>query len=109
VKRLPLSRAGAGLVRTLVARGQDKDNRIFLREIRSEDWQSLVFTGERHLVSLGIAGPDAARAANLLCERLADAEFEIAGTIVADISAGRPRPEADGSILVEIEALTIDE
>ena len=109
MKRLALSRGAAGLVRALISRGQDGDDRILLREIRSEDWQSLLFTGERHVISLRIIGPQARRVALSLSAGLAEAEFNLSGTIVADISAYQPISDEDGSISVEIEALTIDE
>ena len=50
----------------------------------------------------------------MVCRRvvqgLSDAEFSIPGHVVADITvAEAPRTEADGSIVLEIEALTIVE
>lgn len=108
--KLALSPAAAGLLRALLARaGIDRD-RILLTEFRSIDWQSLTFIGERHEMELRIPAPDA----DLLIERitagLSDAEFAIPGQIVADIGLERPpRANADGSISLFIEALTIVE
>ena len=106
--KLPMSPAAAGLLRTLLARaGIDRD-RILLTEFRSTDWQSLTFIGERHEMELRVPGPQAQLLAERLIFGLADAEFSIPGQIVADISlAGEPRSNPDGSISLQIEALTI--
>ena len=107
MKGVPLSRAASGLVRALLARsGKDRD-RILLSEVRSVDWQSLTFTGERHVISLRIVEPDAAAIAARLTAGLEHAEFEVAGHIVADIEAKAPHTTADKSVLVVIEALTL--
>ena len=108
--KLALSPAAAGLLRALLARaGIDRD-RILLTEFRSTDWQSLTFIGERHEMELRIPGPDAGRLAERLTKDLGDAEFAIPGQIVADIGLEQlPRFNADGSISLFIEALTIAE
>ena len=84
-------------------------HRILLIEAVSTDWQSLTFTGERHLFALRITGPDAGAIAGMLTDGLADAEFEIAGHIVADIAALPAIDRPNGSVLVRIEALTVAE
>ena len=107
MKRLALSPAAAGLIRALLARaGRDRD-RILLTEIRSTDWQSLTLTGERHVLTLRISGPDGKAIADRLTAGLADAEFALSQCIVADIAAGSIMDEENGSVLVPIEALTI--
>lgn len=108
--RMPMSAAAAGLLRLLLARvGADRD-RILLTELSSVDWQSLTFTGERHQIHFRIAGPHADRLAERFTEGLADAEFALAGQIVADVAVeGVPERRPDGSILLRIEALTISE
>jgi hypothetical protein len=108
--KLPLSPAAAGLLRALIARaGIDRD-RILLTEFRSTDWQSLIFIGERHEMELRVPGPDADQLAERLTRELADAEFSISGQIVADIGLGRPAiRNCDGSVSLQIEALTISE
>ena len=105
--KLPMSPA-AGLLRALLARaGIDRD-RILLTDFRSTDWQSLTFLGERHELELRVPGPDAHSLAERLTDGLADAEFIVPGQIVADINlSGGPRHNADGSISLQIEALTI--
>ena len=107
---LAMSIAAAGLLRALLARVGVDRNRILLSNFRSTEWNSLTFAGERHEVTLRIPGPGAAGTAQLLIDGLEDADFTIPGQIVADIGLVRPPTEhADGSILVEIEALTVAE
>jgi hypothetical protein len=77
--------------------------------LRSVDWQSLTFTGERHQISLRIAGPHSDAIARRLTHGL-DAEFAIPGQIVADIAIIEgPELQRDGSTELAIEALTISE
>lgn len=108
--KLPMSPAAAGLLRALLARvGIDRD-RILLTDFRSTDWQSLTFIGERHELELRVPGPEAGDLANRLVCGLSDNEFTIPGQIVADISlTGGPLHNIDGSINLQIEALTIAE
>lgn len=105
-----LSVAASGLLRALLARtGVDRD-RILICDWSSVDWQSLTFVGERHEALFRVTGPDSARLVSLIANGLEDAEFSIPDQIVADIALARPpAPQPDGSILVAIEALTIDE
>jgi len=108
--RVPMSAAASALFRALLARADINRNRIFLTEFRSTDWQSLVFTGERHIIALRIVGSDADRALDRLTAGLSDVEFDIPGHVVADIAVSQPPCRgADGSIDVELEALTIAE
>ncbi len=100
-----MSPAAAGLLRALLQRGGDRADRILLSDVRSTDWQSLTFTGERHCFGLRIAGADADAVLERLSAGLEDAEFALPGQIVADIALGAPPTRApDGSILVTIEA-----
>ena len=108
--RVPLSLAASALFRALLSRAAVDRDRIFLSEFQSTDWQSLIFTGERHVIALRIVGHGAEDVVDRLTSGLADAEFEIPGHIVADIAVSQPpRHGADGSIEVELEALTIAE
>lgn len=108
--KLALSPAAAGLLRALLARAGVNRDRILLSEFRSTDWQSLTFAGERHEMELRLPGPNTDMLVDCLAEGLADAEFEIAGQIVADIGLQRPPSRnPDGSISLFIEALTIAE
>ena len=108
--KLGLSPAAAGLLRAVVARtGIDRD-RILLSNYRSVDWQSLTFIGERHEIELRIPGPDAEEIASRLTDGLAEAEFVVPGQVVADIGLqSRPTRNPDGSITLDLEALTVSE
>ena len=84
-------------------------DRILLTELTSVEWRSLTFVGERHQLTLRIAGADAGEIASRITTGLGDAEFAICGHVVADIACeGRPQPETDGSVTLRIEALTIE-
>jgi len=108
--KLAMSAAAAGLLRALLARAGVDRNRILLSNFRSSEWNSLTFTGERHAIALRIPGPGAASVAALLINGLEDADFVIPGQIVADIALVRPpTKQADGAIILEIEALTVAE
>jgi hypothetical protein len=59
MNKIAMSGAAAGLLRGLLARaGSDRD-RILLTVLRSTDWQSLTFIGERHQLHLRVPGPGA--------------------------------------------------
>ena len=106
--RMPLSEAASALLRALLARAGVSRDRILLSEFRSTDWQSLTFIGERHHVHLRIPGPGADAIVRRMTADLEDVEFAIPGHVVADIVlAGPMRRDDDGSISVELEALTI--
>ena len=108
--RLAMSPAAAGLLRALLARSGVHRNRILLTEFRSTDWQSLTFIGEQHRIRLRVTAPEAAPIAARLVNGLEDCEFSIPGHVVADVAlAGEPELEADGSIYLNIEALTVEE
>ena len=108
--KLALSAAAAGLLRALLARAGVSRDRILLTEFRSIDWNSLTFSGERHEIDFRIPSPDADVVSDLLLRNLEEFEFAIPGHTVADISVPqKPRRNADGSISVRIEALTIAE
>lgn len=105
--RAPLSSAAAQMLRSLLTRtGLDRD-RVFIGNIRSVDWQSLTFTGERHELSLRLVGPAAAAARAQLRTGLDDAEWRLNGHVVVDILIVGEQVESDGSITVHIEALTL--
>lgn len=109
MKRSPLSPAAAALYRALIERARIPANQVLLTSVRSVDWQSLIFSGERHLFELKLSSADAAQAARALCEGLEEAEFAIPGQIVADIAVTRSRTASDGSVEISIEALTVEE
>ena len=108
--KIRMSRSATALFRGLLARAGDKRDRILLMDWKSVDWQSLTFIGERHEIRLRIRGPNGADLARRLTGNIADAEFPVPGQIVADmLVAGQPRAEADGSVTLTLEALTIEE
>ena len=108
--KMPMSAAAAGLLRALVTRSGVRRDRILLSEFRSTDWQSLTFVGERHEISLRIPGPNAEAAAERISDGLDAAEFTIPGHVVADIVLATPAQKiGDGSIMLQLEALTIAE
>ena len=110
MNRIAMSPAASSLLRALIARAGVSTDRILLTEVRSTDWQSLTFIGERHEFGLRILGPDASGIVEPLCTGLEDAEFRIPSRIVADIAmVGQPARGRDGSISIAIEALTVDE
>ncbi|WP_162888115.1 hypothetical protein [Sphingomonas mesophila] len=105
---LPMSRAAAALLRALRARSGATEDRIILISFRSTDWNSLTFSGERHVIELRVGGPEAKIVTERLTAGLSDAEFAIPGQIVADIALTRgPTAAADGSLALTIEALTV--
>ena len=108
--KIAMSAAASGLLRALLARAGVERDRILLTKIHSTDWQSLTFVGERHAIGLRIGGLDAAAIATRVPQGIEDAEFTIPGHIVADVLiTSPPRDDGDGSISVELEALTIAE
>lgn len=105
-----MSRAAAGLLRALLQRGGEQRHRILLTEIRSIDWNSLTLEGERHTIQLRVTGPDAELIVAPFVNGIEDAEFAIPGQILADIAlARRPERALDGSVALELEALTVIE
>lgn len=108
--RLPLSAAAGGLLRAMLARAGEGRDRILLTDLQSVDWQSLTFVGERHRMRFRICAPLADALLARFTNRLDDAEFSIPGQILASIAVeGRPARNADGSITIAVEALTITE
>lgn len=106
---IPISRAASALLRALLDRAAAERDRILLTEIQSREWQSLTFTGERHVIQLRVVGAHAEFTARLLTAGLEEAEFAIPGQIVADITANKPICDCDGALTLTIEALTIAE
>jgi hypothetical protein len=108
MNRIPMSATASALLRALVARAGVSRDRILLIDVRSVDWQSLTFIGERHHFELRVAGPDSTQVVSRLCDGIEDAEFSIKGQIVADIGLVQgPWRKSDGSTSIVIEALTV--
>ena len=110
MNRLPMSKAGAALLRALLNRALVDNDRILLTDYRSTDWQSLTFVGERHEMRFRIPGPDAEKVFARMTGDLSETDFTIPRQIVADVVVyGVPTRELDGAISFGIEALTIEE
>lgn len=110
MNRLVMSSAATGLLRALIVRAGVPRDRILLTDVRSTDWQSLTFEGERHELQLRVTGPHSWEIAERMSAGIGDAEFSIAGQIVADIAlAGEPVRGDDGSTSLKFEALTVAE
>jgi len=107
MNRLPMSPTAAALLRTLIARAGTRRNRILLIDVRSADWRSLTFTGERHVMQLRVTGPGSRAIADRMCAGLEEAELSVAGAIVADIGVAHATHEDGGSVNLTIEALTV--
>ena len=109
MKGLPVSRPAAGVIRIISAWAAATGHRILLTDVRSVDWQALTFSGERHRITLVLEGPSPEVAARELVTFLPEAEFFVAGHIVADIAATLGGQDETSSVSVAIEALTIVE
>ena len=108
MNRIPISSAASSLLRALVGRAQVSRDRILLSDVRSVDWRSLTFNGERHQIELRVTAPDSRLIVDRMCAGLEDAQFSIPGVIVADIGvAGEIKSGFDRSTTVMIEALTV--
>ena len=110
MNRLAMSSAASGLLRALILRAGVPRDRILLTEVRSTDWQSLTFVGERHQLQLRVTGPQSSEIAERMSAGIEDAEFNIPGQIVADIAIlEEPVRGGDGSTSLNFEALTVAE
>ena len=108
MNRIPISTAAAALLRALISRAGVTRDRILLSDVRSTDWRSLTFNGERHELHLRITGSDCSSVVERMCDGLEDEEFSISGAIVADIAVVRSESAPDGSTSSVLEALTIE-
>ena len=74
----------------IVARLDDADRQkpiLIIEDVRSEDWASLTFVGERHEFDLLLEGDadGVAMAVTQLCTALADHDIPLGGAFVAEI------------------------
>jgi hypothetical protein len=79
--KLAISPSASALLRGLLDRAGLPRDRILLSHVRSVDWQSLTFVGERHEFQLRIPGPGSGLMAERLCAGLEDAEFDVPGQV----------------------------
>lgn len=109
MNRLRMTQAASSLLRNLLGRSGTHSNRIVLTDWTSIDWQSLTFLGERHRAGFVVSGENAMAIAASWTRDLPEAEFDL-GTagFVAEIALAAPLSvREDGSVLVQLEALTI--
>lgn len=105
-----MSAASKALLRTLLGRAGANRDRIFLTHWIATDWQSLTFAGERHEAGFRIIGEDALQLAQDWTSALGDADLPIGGGFVAEIGLAKPiAVQDDGSVLVDLEALTLED
>lgn len=103
-----LSAAAGALLRGLFAKSGASRSDVVLTEVRSVDWRSLTFDGERHEIAMRFTGTDAREEADRMVEGIEDHHFSIGRAIVADINVvGRCTGLDDNSVSIAIEALTI--
>lgn len=105
--RMHFSRAGANLVRALIARAGAPTDSVRLVSYRAMEWRSLTFDGERHEIRLRLAGPGCEELRARLLDGLGEHEFDLGEDIVADIGGHRTSGEAGGVIELMVEALTV--
>ena len=110
MSRPRLSAAASALVRVLLRRSNLRADRIFLTRCLSAEWRSLTFAGERHQLGFRISGDDALAHAGALVSGIEEADLPIGHGFVADIALATPlAAQEDGSVLVELEALTLED
>ncbi len=94
------------LVTALLAR-LGEDTRI--EDASFRPWCSATFIGAQHRVTIRIRAPDALARADQFAKNLPEAEFEIPGHIVADATVDAIRPLENGTVLVDLAILTIED
>jgi hypothetical protein len=72
-------------------------------------WCSATFLGAQHRMTLRIGGVHALEHADRLASILPEAEFPIPGHIVADLTVDAIRLQEDGTVLVDLAVLTIED
>jgi len=79
-------------------------------ELTSRSWASVTFSGARHSVAFTLEGEGAADAADAFVAAMADAEFDLRGHILADMTlAGQERSPGGERVQLRIEALTVED
>ena len=100
--------AATALLRALGDRFAGFGGAFRLEALASRPWASVTFSGARHEIAISLEGQGAAAAADLFLVGLDEAEFELAGHILADIAvAGDERSSGGDSVRLRIEALTV--
>lgn len=79
-----------------------------LHELVSRSWASVTFSGARHRIAFSLEGPGAGEAADAFLGSMAEAEFDLRGHILADITlAGEER--SGERVRISLEALTVED
>jgi hypothetical protein len=79
-----------------------------LHELVSRSWASVTFSGARHRIAFSLVGGGATEAADAFLGTLGEAEFDLRGHILADISLVGEARDGD-SVRIDIEALTVED
>lgn len=72
-------------------------------------WCSATFLGAQHRLTLRIDGEGALARASMLADQLPEADLPIRGHIVADLAVDALREGMDGSALLDLAILTIED
>ena len=110
MNRPRMSAAASSLLRILLRRSELPADRILLTHWISTDWQSLTFSGERHQAGFRVTGPGAAEAVAQWLDGIEEVDLPLGRCFVAEIGlSAEPAVQNDGSVLVELEALTLED
>lgn len=102
--------AATALLRALGARFAEFGGTFQIEELSSRCWASVTFSGARHRIVFSLAGAGAGAAADSFLEGMEEAEFDLRGHILADITLlGEERDGAGENVQVRIEALTVED
>jgi hypothetical protein len=109
--RPAMTPSATALLRAMLARCPASADRILLSNWCSVDWQSLTFAGERHQIGFVVHGDKALDLAKRWTDDLVEADLAVGrGRFVAEVAVSNaPVVCEDGSVLIEIEALTLTE
>ena len=81
-----------------------------MEDIRSRSWVSSTFSGVRHELTFRVAGEGAQEQADLFVNGMEQAEFDLEGHLLADISLISKTVEPEGPLVrISLEALTVEE
>lgn len=89
-----------------------KFDKFAVEEVTSRDWASGTFVGTRHKLTFRSEGNEAGTAADAFLIDLAEAEFDLRGHILADItlvSQMRTSGPDGPPVRISLEALTVED
>ncbi len=72
-------------------------------------WCSATFIGAQHRLTFAIGDPDARIRADRLAAALPEAELSLPNHIVADLTVDGVRQDADGTVLIDLAVLTVED